>query len=147
MKGTVAPPSRRSTAALTWAGRTLSSAASCIRILSTLGYQGVWEVEEARSLPQGPGASRQAGSATIEVCAEPFAAMALIPYFVPKSVLFNLDPETAHDLTIGALARLQNTPLACLWAENRVQDPGAPAGGPFPHRGGGGRGPGQESRG
>ena len=49
--------------------------------------------------------------------------MALIPYFVPKSVLFNLDPETAHDLTIGALARLQNTPLACLWAENRVQDP------------------------
>ena len=60
--------------------------------------------------------------------------MALIPYFVPKSVLFNLDPETAHDLTIGALARLQNTPLACLWAENRVQDPVTLAGVTFPNR-------------
>ena len=60
--------------------------------------------------------------------------MALIPYFVPKSVLFNLDPETAHDLTIGALARLQNTPLACLWAENRVQDPVTLAGITFPNR-------------
>ncbi len=60
--------------------------------------------------------------------------MALIPYFVPKSVLFNLDPETAHDLTIGALARLQNTPLACLWAESRVQDPVTLAGITFPNR-------------
>ena len=60
--------------------------------------------------------------------------MALIPYFVPKSVLFNLDPETAHDLTIGALARLQNTPLACLWAESRVQDPVTLAGVTFPNR-------------
>src|SRR3990167_4705621 len=33
MKGTVAPPSSNSTAALTWAGRTFSSAAICIRIL------------------------------------------------------------------------------------------------------------------
>ncbi len=60
--------------------------------------------------------------------------MALIPYFVPKSVLFNLDPETAHDLTIGALARFQNTPLACLWAESRVQDPVTLAGVTFPNR-------------
>ena len=60
--------------------------------------------------------------------------MALIPYFVPKSVLFNLDPEAAHDLTIGALARFQNTPLACLWAENRVQDPVTLAGITFPNR-------------
>ena len=60
--------------------------------------------------------------------------MALIPYFVPKSVLFNLDPEAAHDLTIGALARLQNTPLACLWAESRVQDPVTLAGVTFPNR-------------
>jgi dihydroorotate dehydrogenase len=60
--------------------------------------------------------------------------MALIPYFVPKSVLFNLDPEAAHDLTIGALARLQNTPMACLWAENRVQDPVTLAGITFPNR-------------
>ena len=60
--------------------------------------------------------------------------MALIPYFVPKSVLFKLDPETAHDLTIGALARFQNTPLACLWGDNRVQDPVTLAGITFPNR-------------
>ncbi len=60
--------------------------------------------------------------------------MALIPYFLPKSVLFQMDPEVAHDLTIGALARFQNTPLACLWAEQRVQDPVTLAGITFPNR-------------
>ncbi len=60
--------------------------------------------------------------------------MALIPYFLPKSVLFQMDPEVAHDLTIGALARFQNTPLACLWAESRVQDPVTLAGVTFPNR-------------
>jgi len=60
--------------------------------------------------------------------------MALIPYFLPKTVLFKMDPEVAHDLTIGALARFQNTPLACLWAENRVSDPVTLAGITFPNR-------------
>ena len=60
--------------------------------------------------------------------------MALIPYFLPKSVLFQMDPEVAHDLTVGALARFQNTPLACLWAEQRVQDPVTLAGITFPNR-------------
>ena len=60
--------------------------------------------------------------------------MALIPYFLPKSVLFQMDPEAAHDLTIGALSRLQNTPLACLWASQRVQDPVQVAGLTFPNR-------------
>ena len=45
--------------------------------------------------------------------------MALIPYFVPKSVLFNLDPEAAHDLTIGALARLQNTLSAATFSTSK----------------------------
>jgi len=60
--------------------------------------------------------------------------MALIPYSLPKSVLFNLDPEAAHELTMAALARLQNTPLACLWGTDRVQDPVEVAGITFPNR-------------
>jgi dihydroorotate dehydrogenase len=60
--------------------------------------------------------------------------MALIPYFLPKSVLFKMDPEVAHDLTIGALAQFQNTPLACLWGSQRVQDPVELAGLQFPNR-------------
>ncbi len=60
--------------------------------------------------------------------------MALLPYSLPKSVLFNMDPEAAHDLTIGALARFQNTPLACVWGESRVDDPVELAGLRFPNR-------------
>ncbi len=60
--------------------------------------------------------------------------MALIPYALPRSVLFNMDPEAAHDLTIGALARFQNTPAACLWGATRVNDPVEIAGLRFPNR-------------
>src|SRR5690606_17372534 len=60
--------------------------------------------------------------------------MALLPYFLPRSVLFNMDPESAHELTISALARFQNTPLACLWATQTVSDPVELAGITFPNR-------------
>jgi dihydroorotate dehydrogenase len=60
--------------------------------------------------------------------------MALLPYSLPKSVLFNLDPETAHELTMAGLARFQNTPLACLWAARRIEDPVEIAGIRFPNR-------------
>ncbi len=60
--------------------------------------------------------------------------MALIPYFLPRAALFSLDPETAHDLTIAALARLQNTPLACAWSTERISDPVKLAGLSFPNR-------------
>ena len=60
--------------------------------------------------------------------------MALIPYFIPRAALFSLDPETAHDLTIAALARLQNTPLACAWGAERISDPVELAGLVFPNR-------------
>jgi dihydroorotate dehydrogenase len=60
--------------------------------------------------------------------------MALIPYALSRSVLFNMDPEAAHDLTIGALARFQNTPAACLWGATRVSDPIDIAGLRFPNR-------------
>ncbi|MCC7544646.1 MAG: quinone-dependent dihydroorotate dehydrogenase [Aquabacterium sp.] len=60
--------------------------------------------------------------------------MALLPYALSRSVLFNLDPEVAHELTMGALARFQNTPLACVWGNQRVQDPVTLAGVTFPNR-------------
>lgn len=60
--------------------------------------------------------------------------MALLPYALSRSVLFNLDPEVAHELTMGALARFQNTPLACVWGNQRVQDPVTMAGVTFPNR-------------
>jgi dihydroorotate dehydrogenase len=61
-------------------------------------------------------------------------AMSLIPYALTRPFLFGLDPEQAHELTLDAIARLQNTPLQCLWAETRVQDPVTVAGLRFPNR-------------
>jgi dihydroorotate dehydrogenase len=60
--------------------------------------------------------------------------MAFIPYALPKAVLFNMDPEAAHELTMNALAAFQNTPMACLWAASRVDDPVEVAGVKFPNR-------------
>jgi dihydroorotate dehydrogenase len=60
--------------------------------------------------------------------------MALIPYALPKTVLFGMDPEVAHELTMNALAAFQNTPLACMWAASRVNDPVDIAGVKFPNR-------------
>ena len=60
--------------------------------------------------------------------------MSLLPYPLARPVLFGLDPEHAHDLTLGALARFQNTPLQCLWAQRRVTDPVTVAGLRFPNR-------------
>ena len=60
--------------------------------------------------------------------------MPLIPYALSRAVLFNLDPEIAHELTMGALARFQNTPLDCAWGASRVSDPVEIAGLKFPNR-------------
>jgi len=60
--------------------------------------------------------------------------MSLIPYALPRSILFSLDPEVAHELTMGALARFQNTPLACAWGAKRIDDPIELAGITFPNR-------------
>jgi len=60
--------------------------------------------------------------------------MSLIPYALSRSVLFRLDPEAAHDLTIDMLARTQNTPLACAYSTTRVEDPVTLAGLTFPNR-------------
>ncbi len=60
--------------------------------------------------------------------------MPLIPYALTRPFLFGLDPEHAHELTLGAIARLQNTPAQCTWAQRRVQDPVTVAGLQFPNR-------------
>jgi dihydroorotate dehydrogenase len=60
--------------------------------------------------------------------------MPLIPYALTRPFLFGLDPEAAHDLTLGALARIQHTPLICTVAQSRVQDPVTVAGLKFPNR-------------
>ncbi len=60
--------------------------------------------------------------------------MPLVPYALTRPFLFGLDPEQAHDLTLGALACLQNTPAQSLWAQTRVDDPVTVAGLRFPNR-------------
>jgi dihydroorotate dehydrogenase len=60
--------------------------------------------------------------------------MSLLPYALARPFLFGLDPEAAHDLTLGTIARLQNTPAQCLWAQARVDDPVTVAGLRFPNR-------------
>ncbi len=58
----------------------------------------------------------------------------MLPYALARPFLFGLDPEHAHELTLDALARLQNTPLQCLWGQRRVDDPVELAGLRFPNR-------------
>ena len=60
--------------------------------------------------------------------------MALIPYALTRPFLFGLDPEAAHDLTLGALARIQHTPLICAVSQTRINDPVTVAGLQFPNR-------------
>jgi dihydroorotate dehydrogenase len=60
--------------------------------------------------------------------------MALVPYALARPFLFGLDPETAHDVTLGALARVQHTPLLCTVTQPRVADPVTLAGLTFPNR-------------
>jgi dihydroorotate dehydrogenase len=60
--------------------------------------------------------------------------MALVPYALTRPFLFGLDPETAHELTLDAIAGLQNTPAQCLWSQPRTDDPVTVAGLRFPNR-------------
>jgi dihydroorotate dehydrogenase len=57
-----------------------------------------------------------------------------LPYALTRPFLFGLDPEAAHELTLGSIARLQNTPAQCLWQQARVSDPVTVAGLKFPNR-------------
>ena len=60
--------------------------------------------------------------------------MSLLPYSLARPFLFGLDPETAHELTLKSLARLQGTPLAWAYRHRMVSDPIELAGLKFPNR-------------
>ena len=60
--------------------------------------------------------------------------MPLLPYGLARPFLFQLDPETAHELTLDGLARTQGTPLAWAWCNGRIHDPVTLAGLRFPNR-------------
>ena len=60
--------------------------------------------------------------------------MSLLPYALARPFLFGLDPETAHDITMGSIARTQRTPLALAYTQARVHDPVMVAGLQFPNR-------------
>jgi dihydroorotate dehydrogenase len=62
------------------------------------------------------------------------AAMPLVPYALTRPFLFGLDAERAHDLTLEAIAALQNTPAQALWQGPRIDDPVVLAGLRFPNR-------------
>ena len=55
-------------------------------------------------------------------------------YGIARPFLFGLDAEHAHEITLGTLARTQNTPLDCLYASPRIDDPITLAGLRFPNR-------------
>jgi dihydroorotate dehydrogenase len=71
---------------------------------------------------------------SIEAVCDNLPIMALVPYALTRPFLFGLDPESAHELTLDAIATLQNTPLQHLWAQPRVDDPVKVAGLRFPNR-------------
>jgi len=60
--------------------------------------------------------------------------MALVPYALTRPFLFGLDAEHAHELTLGSIAALQNTPAQCLFSQPRIDDPVTLAGLKFPNR-------------
>ncbi len=60
--------------------------------------------------------------------------MSLVPYALARRFLFGLDPETAHELTLHALASTQGTPLQLAYRTSRVEDPIKLAGLTFPNR-------------
>jgi dihydroorotate dehydrogenase len=60
--------------------------------------------------------------------------MSLLPYALARRFLFSLDAETAHDLTMAALARTQHTPLKLTYCAGRIEDPIKLAGLSFPNR-------------
>ena len=60
--------------------------------------------------------------------------MPLIPYALTRPLLFSMDAEAAHDLTLSLLARGQGTPLQWAWRNETVSDPLELAGLHFPNR-------------
>ena len=60
--------------------------------------------------------------------------MSLIPYSFARPILFSLDAETAHNLTLRALSYTHGTPMALAYRTPLVEDPVVIAGLRFPNR-------------
>ncbi len=60
--------------------------------------------------------------------------MSLVPYSFARPFLFGLDAETAHELTLHALAYTQGTALAWAYRARAISDPVKLAGVSFPNR-------------
>lgn len=60
--------------------------------------------------------------------------MSLLPYSLARPLLFKMDPEAAHELTIESLAKIQHSPLMCLASQAKISDPVRLAGLDFPNR-------------
>ncbi len=60
--------------------------------------------------------------------------MPLVPYGLLRPFLFQMEPEAAHDLTLGLIARTQYSPLRHAYAQTRVDDPLTLAGLRLPNR-------------
>jgi dihydroorotate dehydrogenase len=60
--------------------------------------------------------------------------MSLVPYALARRVLFSLDAEAAHDITMAGLAATQGNPLKLAYCNSRVDDPITLAGLKFPNR-------------
>jgi dihydroorotate dehydrogenase len=57
-----------------------------------------------------------------------------LPYGLARTLLFQMDPEAAHDLTMSALAATQTTPMRFAYTQPRIADPITLAGLRFPNR-------------
>ena len=60
--------------------------------------------------------------------------MSLSPSSLTRPILFGMDPEAAHDLTMNFMAKGQNTLLQKAWARPLISDPIELAGLKFPNR-------------
>ena len=60
--------------------------------------------------------------------------MSFDPYVLARPFLFGLEPETAHELTLHAVAMLQGAPWQLAFGSVRVHDPITLAGLAFPNR-------------
>jgi dihydroorotate dehydrogenase len=60
--------------------------------------------------------------------------MSLVPYALARRVLFSLDAEAAHDITMAGLAATQGNPLKLAYCNSRVDDPITVGGLKFPNR-------------
>jgi dihydroorotate dehydrogenase len=86
---------------------------------------------QIRKIAFGPAAF---ADSLVEPVCHNAALMPIVPYALTRPFLFGLDAESAHDLTLNTIERLQHTPARCLWSASSVSDPVLLAGLRFPNR-------------